>query len=155
MKLAAVRQVVITEELVAATEAALREAGKDGLERFVLWTGTEAGPQFVVRNIHVPPQRSYRLGSGVCVTVDGPALHGLNVWLFEHSQVLGAQVHTHPTEAYHSDTDNAFAIVTELGGVSLVVPDFCANALLAPGYAAYRLSHRGWVPAPPGLFVMA
>jgi hypothetical protein len=130
---------------VADTEHQLRTAGADGFETWVLWTGRQHGRRFEVQTVHVPEQTAYRLESGLCVKVDGPALHELNVWLHEHDQTLGAQVHAHPDRAYHSDTDNAFSIVTALGGLSLVVPRFCRDGLLGRGSAAYRLTDRGWV----------
>jgi len=34
------------------------------------------------------------------------------------------QVHTHPGEAFHSATDDAFPIIHTVGFLSLVIPDF-------------------------------
>jgi len=57
---------------------------------------------------------------------------------------LIAQVHSHPTEAYHSEADDRFAIVTAEGGLSLVVPNF-GNAPLDPRlWAIYRLTCGEW-----------
>jgi hypothetical protein len=78
------------------------------------------------------------------VRVEGQALHELNLWLYEHNEVLAAQVHAHPTHAFHSDTDDTFPIVTALGGLSLVVPDFARRGVLTAGSAAFRLSRSGW-----------
>lgn len=133
--------------VVADTERSLRGAGRDGYELFVLWSGTREGSSFNVRAAHVPRQTSYRSRRGLYVRVEGDALHKLNTWLFDNGQVLGAQVHAHPTDAYHSDTDDAFPIVTTLGGLSLVVPDFC-RAGLFPKSAAFRLSLNGWSEDP-------
>jgi hypothetical protein len=108
------------------------------------------GQRFLVHAAHVPRQTATRSPDGLMVRVEGDALHRLNVWLYEHGQVLGAQVHAHPTDAYHSDTDDTFPIVTALGGLSLVVPDFCRRDLLT-GSAAYRLTSDGWVESPTPL----
>jgi hypothetical protein len=83
------------------------------------------------------------LADGLCVRVEGDELHRLNVWLFEHSENLAVQVHSHPTEAYHSETDNTYPIVTVRGGLSLVVPDFGRAGLLGNGVACYRLGLSG------------
>jgi hypothetical protein len=99
---------------------------------------------FHVNTAHVPRQTSLRMKSGLCTRVEGDALHGLNTWLFANGETLGAQVHAHPTDAYHSHTDDSFPIVTTLGGLSLVVPDFCRAGLFARS-AAYRLSPDGWL----------
>jgi hypothetical protein len=133
----------VPQDIVEHTERNLRRAGADGFEMFVLWTGLIDGTRFDVRTGHVPHQTASRSKKGLSVRVEGEALHGLNVWLYERKEVLGAQVHAHPTDAYHSDTDDTFPIVTMLGGLSLVVPDFCRAGLLA-GSAAYRLTEDGW-----------
>lgn len=134
---------VVPSSVIAKTERSLRRAGREGYELFVLWSGVPDGTSFLVRTAHVPRQTSYRSRSGLLVRVDGEALHALNVWLFEHEETLAAQVHAHPSDAYHSDTDDSYPIVTKVGGLSLVVPDFC-RAGLFDGSAAYRLTPGGW-----------
>ena len=80
--------------------------------------------------------------------VKGEELHKLNAWLYTAEQVLAVQIHCHPGEAYHSETDNRFPIVTAVGGASVVVPDFCRHGLLTQGTAVYRLSDKGWGLSP-------
>jgi hypothetical protein len=134
----------VGEEAVRTTDSVLREAGADGYERFVLWTGVRDGYAFNVRTTHVPAQTAFRTRDGVCVRVEGEALDRLNRWQYEHGESLGIQVHSHPKEAYHSITDDTYPIVTQLGGLSLVVPDFARGGLRGPGVAAYRLGPEGW-----------
>lgn len=119
--------------------------GAKGFEMFVFWSGVFAGDgRFLVHSAHVPRQTATRSRDGLTVRVEGEALHRLNVWLYEHTQILAAQVHAHPTDAYHSETDDTFPIVTALGGLSLVVPDFCRCDLFTDS-AAYRLTPEGWI----------
>lgn len=125
------------------TEARLRHAGRKGFEAFVFWSGRLEESDFKVRAMHVPRQTGYRSKDGLLVRVEGEALHALNVWLYENDEILGAQVHAHPTDAYHSATDDSFPVVTMLGGLSLVVPNFCRRGLLR-GSAAFRLTKAGW-----------
>lgn len=149
MTLEAIRTFSVSQETVDHTEAALREAGKDGYERFALWTGTTRGEHFSVDHLYVPQQRGYHFDDGLCVRVGADALHELNVWLYRNQQLLAVQIHTHPQEAYHSETDDTYPIVTTLGGLSLVVPRFCRDGLLSRGLAIYRLSADGWRRQPP------
>lgn len=144
--LQSIRRFLIPQHLVDQTAQALRRAGKEGYELFVLWTGVARDQTLQVRTCHVPRQTSRKTRRGLLVRVDGQALHELNVWLYEHGEILAAQVHAHPTDAYHSDTDDEFPIVTSLGGLSLVVADFARHGVLTPQSAAYRLSTSGWVP---------
>lgn len=144
MKLTLVDFFDVTSQVIDDTEEHLRSAGRKGHELFVLWTGRLEGRSFRVTTTYVPPQTSYRQDGGCGVRVDGTALHELNGWLYEHGETLGAQVHSHPTEAFHSETDDAFPVVTALGGLSLVVAYFCRDGLLASSTAAYRLTPAGW-----------
>ncbi len=130
--------------VVDATDDALRDAGTHGVECFVLWVGRADGNRFQVHHAWVPAQRAYRMPDGLCITVDGDELHRLNKWLYGHTMTLGAQVHSHPTEAYHSDTDSAYPIVTQRGGLSIVVPDFGRRGLRGRGVKSYRLDATGW-----------
>jgi hypothetical protein len=144
LTLADVEQFKVPATVVKQTEEALRTAGADGYEAFVLWSGQQNGRLFTVRTAHVPRQDSYRLASGLCVRVDGSELHRLNVWLFEAGEVLAVQVHAHPDEAYHSETDDTYPIVATLGGLSVVAAEFCREELFSPSTAIYRLYPQGW-----------
>jgi hypothetical protein len=62
--------------------------------------------------------------------------------------MLGVQVHAHPGEAFHSGTDDAFPVVTTEGGLSIVAPSFCKDALVANA-AIFRLVDQEWVPESP------
>lgn len=150
MILEAVHRWLVSEAQVATTEHALSRAGRQGFELFVLWTGVVSDATFQVNHVHVPRQTSYQEEEGLHVRVDGDELHKLNVWLYEHGEALGVQIHTHPAEAFHSDTDDAFPMVTMLGGLSIVVPDFCRDGLGCSGTTVYRLtSGSGWVLQSP------
>ena len=144
MTLAEVEQFHVPIGIVKKTEETLRGAGLKGYEVFVLWSGRYNGRLFDVRTAHVPRQNSYRLKSGLCVRVDGPELHRLNLWLYEAGEILAAQIHAHPDEAYHSDTDDTYPIMAVLGGLSIVAAEFCREGLLVPSTAIYRLYPDGW-----------
>jgi len=135
---------VVPAAVIRDTDAQLRAAGRSRSECFVLWSGVRDHHSFYVRTGHVPRQTGYRFRDGLCVRVEGDELHRLNVWLFEHHQQLAVQVHSHPTEAYHSETDDTYPIVTVRGGLSLVVPDFGSVGLRGSGVASYRLGISGW-----------
>ena len=140
----AIREFVVPADLCDACDGQLREAGEIGNERFVLWSGVIRDERLLVRTMHVPRQTAYRLAEGLCVRVDADELHRLNVWLYEHEQRLAIQVHSHPTEAFHSDTDDAYPMVTKRGGLSVVVPDFARHGVRGPGTVLYRLSDTRW-----------
>ncbi len=130
------------------TETSLRAAGRDGYELFVLWSGRVTGDTFEVMAAHVPRQTSAKTRRGLLVTVEGEALHKMNMWLYQHEQLLGAQIHAHPRKAFHSETDDTYPIVTKLGGLSVVAANFCRRGLPHRSSAAYRLTTSGWTETP-------
>lgn len=124
--------------------------GQSGYEGLGLWVGTISDETATVETAVVPEQRLIRSASGVGVYVDGAELHRINVWLFEKGLRILAQLHSHPTDAYHSDTDDANALATTVGSLSLVVPNFARAPFDLSQVAAYRLDGRGnWMAVPP------
>lgn len=144
MTLASVNEFRVPKTMVRETEAALAAAGRHGCEAFVLWSGTLSDDGFDIRTSHVPKQTAYKSEDGVCVRVNGEELHHLNRWLYDAGETLAVQIHSHPTDAYHSETDDAYPIVTLLGGLSIVVPNFAARGMECRGVATYRLGTGGW-----------
>jgi hypothetical protein len=118
----------------------LREVGETGNEGFVLWSGHHDGSTFTIRRALWPRQRPQQTEHGLLVYVPGDALAEVNAFCYEHDEIVGAQVHTHPTDAFHSDTDDHFPLVTLLGSLSVVIPNFArADRADATGWAYYRL----------------
>lgn len=121
----------------------LATAGLRGEEAFALWVGALREETFDVQATYVPDQVGLRLDAGICVIVGPEELHRLNVWLHRRRLMVGAQIHSHPTAAYHSETDDTYPIATVAGALSLVVPDFARHATDIADCAVYRLSGRG------------
>ena len=145
MSLRGVTHFRIEASAIRETMEAIRSAGQDGYESFVLWSGTRSDDTFTVANVHFPKQTSYKLGAGLCVRVEGSELHRLNVWLYESRQVIGVQVHSHPGAAYHSETDDTYPIATLDGSLSVVLPFFGRDGWESDEIGAYRLEKDGWV----------
>lgn len=149
--LAHVNVVVVPRRCAEEAHAHLALVGRQGLEGFALWAGSLAGDVFRVSDTIIPEQTGLRTDLGVCVTVDGRELHRINVWLHGRGLTLVAQLHSHPTEAYHSGTDDTYPIATTTGSLSLVIPDFASAPFSLEACAVYRLMPpRGWVELSPG-----
>jgi len=139
-----VRSVTVDPNVIDTTIQALQIFGKRHLECLVLWLGNvEAGRARVIRAF-VPDQRSVADENGVGYFVSGETLFELNKGLAETGLRLIAQVHSHPRAAYHSAADDRYAIVTEDGGFSLVVPNFGRAPAHPASWAVYRLSQGEW-----------
>lgn len=145
MTLRSVQKFRVQSDSIRETLEAIRSAGREGYELFVIWSGTSNGDAFNVAQVHVPNQTAYKLETGLCVRIGGPELHRLNAWLYEANQVVGVQVHSHPMEAYHSETDDAYPIATLEGSLSIVLPFFARDGWETDGIAAYRLIGGKWL----------
>ena len=144
MTLRDVKRFRIQASAICETVEVIRTAGQDGYELFVIWSGQRDNDIFTVAKVHIPDQTSYKTYSGLCVRIDGPELHRLNVWLYEAQQVIGVQVHSHPVCAYHSSTDDTYPIATLEGSLSIVLPFFGRDGWESSGIAAYRLEGGVW-----------
>jgi hypothetical protein len=148
--LATIDEFVVPLELVDQTLEPLQDAGNRGYEAFVLWGGRMDGPsRFEFVSAYVPEQTMSRGEEGLLVVVDGDALFRVNRDFYGEGLTLAGQVHSHPTDAYHSSTDDAYPLMTLVGGLSAVVPDFGDGGRDRLGdWAWYRLVGPGeWVPA--------
>jgi Prokaryotic homologs of the JAB domain len=143
-RLSDVRRVILTPAVIQATLRTLQEFGAQSKEGLVLWLGKIEPGQAQVLRVLIPKQNSISDEDGVGYFVTGETLFRLNQALAETGLRLIAQIHSHPGDAYHSHTDDRYAIVTAEGGLSLVVPDFGQAPADLTSWAVYRLGQRGW-----------
>ncbi|CDX14889.1 conserved hypothetical protein [Mesorhizobium sp. ORS 3324] len=137
-----VATVALPQLCVSRVQAHLRSVGQQGYEGMGLWVGLQQGQRFEVKEAIIPAQRHIRTIDGVCVIVPAEEFHRLNVLLYNRSLKLLAQIHSHPGRAYHSTTDDAYAVATTVGCLSLVVPNFAREPFDLARVAAYRLEVR-------------
>lgn len=146
-------RLTISRQLVDETQELLRPPGAQGFEALVLWAGRSRAGDSGIINVELvlmPRQRGVRSEDRVSVIVDGDALFEMNVALSERGLRLVAQVHSHPGEAYHSETDDRYSVVTARGGVSIVIPNFARGAFALDSCAVYQLGDGGvWAEVPP------
>lgn len=140
--LTAIETFRVPRRLIELTLKPVEQAGSRGYESFVLWGGREEAREGIFEFVeaYVPAQTMINTGEGLLVTVEGEALFRVNRLFYENGLVLAAQIHSHPTRAYHSATDDARPLMTLVGGLSAVIPNFGADG--ADGFADwawYRL----------------
>lgn len=123
----------------------LRKTGKKSYEAVALFAGQVEGNKVFIKEVIYPMQKSSRSFYGLNYKVDGEELHRINLWLYKNKLKLVAQIHSHPKEAYHSETDDEFPMITTLGGLSIVVPFFAKSPLNYLEWAYFRLlSETRW-----------
>ena len=124
--------------------------GHEGLEALVLWLVRIEGEDATVGRVWTPRQTSTRTKEGLHLRIGGDELARLNEHLYRSGETLLAQLHTHPTLAYHSPLDEAKPVVTEDGSFSIVVPSFGFVSLVdLLACAVYRISGGEFVRVAP------
>lgn len=106
------------------TQDFLRLAGRRNREGVALWIGKQSPDAFVITRVIIPRQSASRYHFEV------PLDERIRIVLsLREEELVVAQVHSHPEEAFHSPTDDRKAIVDRRWALSIVVPDFCKEEL--------------------------
>lgn len=117
-------------------ERYFRERGKQGLEATALLASSRPHDSPVWLDLCIlPKQVAERSLFGVSVLIPQGEILDLTSLLADLAAVLRVKFHTHPTDAYHSDMDDENMLMRFHGGLSIVIPDYARNPMLA---------RRGW-----------
>src|SRR5690349_3714239 len=108
------QRIAVKRAMIEDMLRTMQEFGAHGWEVLVLWLGEvdSSGKVGNVVRAFVPKQRPISSEDGVGYFIEGQTLFQLNRDLSRTGLRLIAQVHSHPTEAYHSHADDRYAIVT-------------------------------------------
>ena len=141
--------ITIHENQISETLRELQSAGRQHCERVVLWLGVRSGEEIEIREVFVPEQYAER----DFFRIPREAMLALMKHLRKTRYLIAAQVHSHPTLAFHSMADDRWAIVRHEGALSLVLPHFGLNTsehAFVKDAAVFRLSPANeWVKILP------
>lgn len=119
------KKIFLAKTILLQTQKHLTYYGRIGQEGLVYWSGTKSDGIADIKSCICPVQSN----TGVTVDVAIDELLRLNQLLDEKNEVLIAQVHSHPSTAFHSSRDDNLPVTFTLGFFSLVVPHYCKNGL--------------------------
>lgn len=126
--------------LLEMTYLNLRLCGAQVEECQLFWLSHRAEPQTIrsiVHPIHKPMGHGFEL--------DDQWLSRFWVGLANEGMSIRVQVHTHPNQAFHSQTDDEWPAVHSIGFLSLVIPRFAqGDASLANAYLAELREDGTW-----------
>jgi|SRR5579862_5557890 len=106
-------------EVLETTFKHFQTCGRGRQECQVLWLSSWDAPPDIAKVVH--PRHKAHLGGFV---LDDQWLSDFWLALGDENMGIRVQVHTHPGEAFHSPTDDAFPIIHKPGFLSLVIPNF-------------------------------
>jgi proteasome lid subunit RPN8/RPN11 len=105
----------------------LRTEGRSARECIVLWLGRRGTDGICIQEVRRPRQTASR--DRFHIPPDEMA--ALKVYLREHRLIVGAQVHSHPAEAFHSVADDNGALIRHVGALSFVIPRFASETSIS------------------------
>lgn len=136
-----------SSEVVAQTLQILREPGEQGKECVVLWLADRRDRGLIIEAYRPDHEAAFDR-----FWIKAEAMEALMRHLREHKLSLVAQVHSHPEKAFHSKTDDRYAIVRYEGALSIVVPFFAKSTPVTsfvPDCAFFVLTaDNTWVELP-------
>ena len=122
-------KLICSNAIIVETIDHLRAAGRGQQECIVLWLGRRnAATETVdIQEVRRPRQTARRDR----FQIPPEEMAALKGYLREHRLIIGAQVHSHPAEAFHSIADDTGAIIRHVGALSFVLPWFASNVRVA------------------------
>lgn len=127
---------VVRARLLKQTQQLLRDAGRGRDEAYLVWVGRIEGVSAVV--LQVWSVSAEARAAHARVPIDEVLELGKRV--SERHLFILAQVHSHPGKAFHSPIDDEHPISSQVGFLSIVVPNFAKDAA-GDGWAYYE--HEG------------
>lgn len=144
------KSMIINENLIAQTLEHLQNDGRRGVKGVVLWLAMSDSDQIRISEVYRPEQEA----SWGNFRIPRHSIAALLRHLRATGSNIGAQVHSHPEEAFHSPIDDEWAIVRHTGALSLVLPDYAlrtSHDTFAAHAAVYELSAANtWEEVSPG-----
>lgn len=144
-----IRKLFVPRNALAATIDELSQRGQARTERVALWLAGAGNAEIKVAEIYVPQYSA----SPDYFEIPRPAMAKLLQHLGDRGFMIGAQLHTHPLEAFHSRADDKWAIVRHVGALSIVLPHF-AKTVTSDNFITlakfFTLSAQNqWLEIPP------
>lgn len=114
----------LSRRMLEETFAIFRACGANCRECQVYWISEWRNPSLLTEVVH-PRHRSGMYG----LAIDDRWIGSFWDDLAQRDMGVRVQVHTHPFEAFHSETDDAFPLLFDVGFLSLVIPNFATGPL--------------------------
>jgi hypothetical protein len=134
----------VPNSVLSRTFEQFRRCGRGRTECQALWISAWQSPALISEVIH-PKHSSHGQG----FILDSEWLSAFWLDLARRASGIRVQVHTHPGEAFHSPTDDAYPIIHSPRFLSLVVPNFALGPIsLSDTYLAEIDDQGRWREVP-------
>jgi len=105
----------------------LKKVGDGNKEGIAYWSGTLNETKATIKNVMFADEYPEFHNEELFASVSLDMSFKIGEKIHERNEILFAQVHTHPGEAFHSFVDNTYPISHRVGFFSIVIPYFGKN----------------------------
>lgn len=116
--------VVITDDIFIKTIDQLKKIGEEHKEGIAYWSGILDSNKAMIQNVIFANEYPEFYNEQYFANVSLGTSFKIGEKIHERDEILFAQVHTHPAEAFHSFVDNNHPISHRVGFLSVVIPYF-------------------------------
>lgn len=142
MSLLHIKNIHLSKDILNDTFSFLQRFGKIELESHALWIGKKNNNIFEITDVWFPKQEN----TPISYEVSEDEEFRINLQLSKENKTIIAQIHTHPGEAFHSNTDNEGSALSLPGSLSIVIPDF---GFIEPNnlddWKVFQYIHEKWI----------
>lgn len=139
-------QVILPKSVLDRLKEFFIKHENENVEYFCLLVGKKEANSLKIMDVWIPEQYNDFLS----YYISDLEVHRIFVELSNNQYDAIAQVHTHPSYAFHSLIDDEFSILSLSGSYSIVIPDFGRNfSYEMKDWAFFRLQANRWVKIPP------
>ncbi|MHB1418059.1 MAG: hypothetical protein ACYCX4_00500 [Bacillota bacterium] len=138
----------VPQHVLQKTRAFMREKGSAGFEGLAFWIGERQEPgRAKVTRVYIPPEQiARRTAFGVSVTLP-PEGHTALINSINNHEIILVKLHSHPREAFLSDTDRKNHVFQFEGAWQIIVPDFAERPLNDLAHCCVMRFEKGaWRP---------
>jgi hypothetical protein len=135
--------IIVPSHVLEECRTFFRKQGERGCEGTALLIGKPMNDHVLIRRALIPEQECLKSPFGIAVRLTKRA-HRTLVDALGPDEYFYIRIHSHPEEAFHSQTDDENGVLTHVGAISIVVPNFGRDEITIDGCAIYELSTQGW-----------
>ena len=133
----------LPKPVLEETLSGLARAGRDGLESLAYWPGIRADSGYLVRRVLFADRFGGFSSGAAFAALPLASAFKIGQEVHERGEIVLAQIHTHPREAFHSAADDAHPISCRPGFLSVVVPRFGRGISSVSGCKVYEYAGAG------------
>ena len=120
----------IPQSIFNQTLKQLQQVGEDYKEGIAYWSGVLNNNNGVIKNVIFADDYPEFHNESYFANVSLETSFKIGEKIHQRNEFLFAQIHTHPSDAFHSFVDDNYPISHRIGFLSIVIPNFGKNIYL-------------------------